>query len=122
MSGKIIELRHHRGFDRASFYRNQPVPGGPAAKARVDQQMARRAQLSEQVARILDLLCELEALTLDNNDVPATLLERARANIDKTGSVLQAVLKPDGEATDDPQPNVDNSLLERMYRELDLPA
>ena len=120
MSGKIIELRHRRGFDRASFYRNQPVPR-PAAKVRLDQQTARHAQLSEQVARILGLLCELEALTLENNDVPAALLARARASIDKTGSVLQ-VLKPAGNSTDDPQPNVDDSLLERMYRELDLSA
>jgi hypothetical protein len=101
MSGKIIWLRHRRGLDRAA---------------------ARRAQLNEQVVRILSLLCELEALTLESNDVPRALLERARVSIDKTDSVLQALLKPTGESADDPQPNVDNALLERMYRALDLPA
>ncbi len=52
MRGKIIEFRRYHDLKRARLYRQQAVPRGPAAQARLDQQ----------IARISGLLGELEEL------------------------------------------------------------
>jgi hypothetical protein len=77
-----------------------------------------------QIARIAALLGELEALSRDAPQVPFPLLVQTRASIEKARGVLKdceqssapAVSEEDGEG--DPQPDVDNDLLERMYRDL----
>ena len=90
MSGKIIEFRRYHDLKRAGLYRQQPAPRAPAAQAR----------LGQQIARISDLLGELEELTRGAGDVPLRILVQA----------------------DDPQPEVDRGLLDRMYRALELQA
>jgi hypothetical protein len=116
MSGKIIEFRGHHDLKRARLYRKQAVPRGPAGQARLDQR----------IARISGLLGELEDLTRGPEDLPSALLVQARASIEKTSWILQPCTRfavtagPEENGEDDPQPDVDRELLERMYRDLDL--
>lgn len=89
MSGKIIEFRRARDLGRARLYRQQAVPRAPAGQATPSQQT--NPQIARQIARISRLLEELEALTRG----------------------------PQANGEDDPQPDVDRGLLDRMYRALD---
>ena len=105
MSGKIIEFPS-RDTNRASLYRTQAVP-------RPDGQ----AVLRLQVARISALLEELEDLIGNADGRPAPYLLQARSTVERT----RRILMPRTEETcndGDPQPDVDRSLLERMYRDL----
>jgi hypothetical protein len=128
MSGDIIDFRSLREQRRAKLYRQQPVPRAPAGEpVGFGGTPARWATIDEQVVRILSLLGELKALTRDPRDLPLPLLARARASIDMTsqvfGQVLGAVcVEPEEDGSDDPQPEVDREVLERMYRDLDLQA
>jgi hypothetical protein len=78
------------------------------------------------VARIARLLNELEELTATSDDVPATTLGQARASIEKARRVIGPWAGSDACALDDPegdpQPEVDDERLERMYRELNRDA
>jgi hypothetical protein len=118
MSGKIIEFRHPHGPRRARFCTKQAVPRGPAGQARLDQQ----------IARISGLLGQLEDQTRGTTDLPSTILVQARASIEKTSRILQPCTPTvantglEENCEDDPQPDVDHGLLERMYRALDLHA
>ena len=126
MSGEIIDFRSLREQRRAKLYRQQPVPRAPAGEPDLGGAPARWATIDDQVFRILSLLAELKALTGDPRDLPLPLLERARASIEMTsqvfGQVLGSVSVEPEEEDDDPQPEVDRDVLERMYRDLDLQA
>lgn len=114
MSGEIIDFRSLHEQRRAKLYRRQPVPRAPAG---------RPMALADQIDRIMGLLRELEALTRHSRDLPSTLRLRARASIDLASGVLDAVRgEPEENGADDPQPEVDREILERMYRDLDLHA
>jgi hypothetical protein len=116
MSGKIIKFGAHHDLKRARLYAKQAVPRGPAAKARLDQQ----------IARISRLLLELEDLTHGADDLPSVLLVQARASIEKTSRMLQPCPRmavsagPEENGEGDLQPDVDRDLLEKMYRDLNL--
>ena len=118
MTGMIIEFQRHHELKRAGAYRNQPVPRRPAAEDRLD----------EQIFRIAGVLEELEELTVGAGALPPEILAQARATIDRSGMILQRCTRlaestaPEEDGEDDPQPHVENALLERMYRALDLPA
>ena len=118
MSGKIIEFRRHHDLERARLCAKQAVPRSPAGQAR----------LGQQIARISGLLGQLEDLTRGTTDLPSTILVQARASIEKTSRILQPCARtavntgPKENGEDDPQPDVDHRLLERMYRALDLQA
>ncbi len=115
MTGMIIEFQHHHDLKRVGSYRNQPVPRQPAAED----------QLDEQIFRIAGLLEELEELTFGARDLPPGLLAKARATIDRSGMILERCTRLAGSSEaeeDDPQPDVESELLDRMYRALDLPA
>jgi hypothetical protein len=81
---------------------------------------------AQQIARIAALLGEIEALSRDAAEVPSPLLSQTRASLEKARSVLEncgrfagrAVPDEAEEEDDDPQPEVDNDLLDRMYRVL----
>jgi hypothetical protein len=105
MRGKIIEFRRYHDLSRVRLYRQQAVPRGPAAQARLDRQ----------IARISGLLGELEELTRGAGDLPPEMLVQARA----TTETASRFLRPQ---PDDPQPEVDRGLLDRMYRALELQA
>ena len=115
MSGKIIEFRRHHDLERARLCAKQAVPRGPAGRAR----------LGRQIARISRLLGELEDLTLSGTDLPSAILVRARASLEKASGLQPCARFAERTGTeengeDDPQPDVDHGLLERMYRALDL--
>jgi hypothetical protein len=106
MSGKVIQFRD---LKRAGLFRQQAVP----------RESARQATIELQIARISSLLGELEELSGDHS---SPLLLQARSSIEgirkrfapQTGSAALDGLGGD----DDPQPDVDPALLERMYRDL----
>jgi hypothetical protein len=119
MSGELIRLERHPDFKRANLYRKQPVPRRPASGAR------NPSVVELQVARIARLLSELEDLTRTSEDVPAATLGQARSSIEKARRIIgpwagsgSQVEEVDG----DPQPDVDDERLERMYRELNRDA
>jgi hypothetical protein len=123
MSGEIIDFRSLREQRRAKLYRQQAVPRAPAGEAILGEKLARLSTLDEQIDRIAGLLGELETLTRDARDLPSMLRGRARASVELASGVLQAVRGGAEENdTDDPQPEVDREVLERMYRDLDLHA
>jgi hypothetical protein len=105
MSGKIIEFPS-RGTNRASLYRTQAVP-------RPDRQ----AVLGLQVARISALLEELEDLIGSADGRSSPHLLQAQSTVERTRRILTSRTEPT-ENDGDPQPDVDRSLLERMYRDL----
>jgi hypothetical protein len=80
---------------------------------------------AQQIARIAALLGEIEVLSRDAAEVPSPLLSQTRASLEKARSVLENCGRFAGHAVpdeeeeeddDDPQPEVDNDLLDRMYR------
>jgi len=105
MSGKIIEFPS-RDTNRASLYRTQAVP-------RPDGQ----AVLRLQIARISALLEEVEDLIGSDDGRSSPHLLQARSTVERTRRLLTQ--RPESTDNDgDPQPDVDRSLLERMYRDL----
>jgi hypothetical protein len=105
MSGKIIEFPS-RATSRANLYRTlaPPRPDGQAA-------------LRLQVARISALLEELEDLIGSADGRSSPHLLQARSTIERTRRLLTSRTEA-SENDGDPQPDVDCSLLERMYRDL----
>jgi hypothetical protein len=105
MSGKIIGFPS-RDTNRASVYRTlvPPRPDGQAV-------------LGLHIARISALLEELEDLIGSADGRSSPHLLQARSTIEQTRRILPS--RPEAtESDDDPQPDVDRSLLERMYRDL----
>jgi hypothetical protein len=105
MSGKIIEFPS-RDTNRASLYRTQAVP-----------RPAGQADIRLQIVRISTLLEELEDLIGSADGRSSPHLLQARSTVEQTRKILTSGM----ESTDndgDPQPDVDSSLLERMYRDL----
>lgn len=91
---------------------------GGASEGRSSGQPGR----AELVQRITVLLGEIEALGQRTDDVPGPLLIEMRAILEKARRVLEACTqRPKNTATTgegDPQPDVDQEILERMYRAL----
>jgi hypothetical protein len=112
MSGKIIEFPS-RDINRANLYRTQPLP-------RPDGQ----AVLRLRIARISGLLEELEDLIRSADDRSSPHLLQARSTVERTRRILAPRAEPTASARletyddGDPQPDVDRTLLERMYRDL----
>lgn len=80
-----------------------------------------RSGRAELVQRITVLLGEIEALGQRADDVPSPLLSEMRAILEKAHRVLEACSgRPgrDAGGDDDSQPDVDQEILERMYRAL----
>ena len=79
------------------------------------------------VARIARLLTELEELTRLPRSVPPTTLDQARAGLEKARRVVRPWTAADRQQLEDdlegdPQPELDDERLERMYRELNQDA
>ena len=81
----------------------------------------RSSPVELQVARISRLLSELEELTRSSDDVPAGTLNQARAGLERARRVIRPWMAFD-EVEGDPQPEVDDERLERMYRDLNRDA
>ena len=90
---------------------------GDATKGRSGRPSGR----AELVQRITVLLVEIEALGQRAADVPPAVLSEMRAILENARRVLEACTsrrKPAIVAEGDPQPDVDQEILERMYRAL----
>jgi hypothetical protein len=132
MTGEIIYLKAHCALKRGQLYRDQSVPRRAPAVRRLNdhsQSAHRRASLAPeakdsrielQVARIADLLSELEDLTRAPEAISPEVLGQARAGIAKARRILKPWICGDSKADPDgdPQPQIDDERLERMYREL----
>lgn len=111
MTGEVIQLMEHRD-------QQQPASRGTAPYVRDIGSAEFR------VARITRLVMELDELTRLSGKVPATTLEQARAGLEKARRVIRpwTVAVTEQAADDreeDPQPELDDERLERMYRLLD---
>ena len=113
MTAELIQFARLRDDRRGHLYRQQPVPRAPSAKT--------TSVVELQVARIARLLSELEELTETSKDVPVATLTHARASLDKARRIIRPWTSPD-ELDGDPQPDVDDERLERMYRDLNRDA
>ena len=82
---------------------------------RSDAAMVKARKGRKSVSRIVALLDELEDLTSAADECSSPLLWQARAAIERTREILVSPA-PDGGL--DPQPDIDCTLLERMYRDL----
>ena len=78
----------------------------------------------ERIARIAALLGELEQLSQSARNVPLPLLMQARTSIEKARGVLENCARMTASAAHpddrehDPQPEVDNDVLDRLYGSL----
>ena len=116
MTAELIQFARLRDDDRRGhLYRQQTVPRVPSANT------APPSIVELQVARIARLLGELEELTETSKDVPAATLTYARASLDKARRIIRPWTALD-ELDSDPQPDVDDERLERMYRDLNRDA
>jgi hypothetical protein len=81
--------------------------------------------LELQVARIEQLLDELEGLASTSKDFSPAILEHTRAAMEGARRIQQQCSRSERPADlendidSDPQPDIDGGMLERMYRELD---
>ena len=133
MTGEIIYFQSHLALKRGQLYRQQAVPRRAAARRSMDPARSlhaadyvaddRHAQTLElQVARVAHLLEELEALAGSSENCPPATLAQARTSIEKARLILRplagaerkAQIADDSEG--DPQPEIDDEKLERMYR------
>ncbi len=111
MTAELIQFARLRDDRRGHLYRQQPVPRAPSANA------ASPSVVEFQVARIARLLSELEKLTETSTNVPDGTLNHARASLDRARRIIRPWTALD-ELDSDPQPDVDDERLERMYRDL----
>ena len=121
MTGEVIQFMRHRDFKRGQLYRQQPVPRGPATGE------LSMSIVELRVARIARLLTELDELTRVPRNVPPTTLDQARAGLEKARRIVRPRIAADRRQQEDdpegdPQPELDDERLERMYRELNQDA
>jgi hypothetical protein len=117
VTGKIISFQSHRDLKRGELHREQTVPRHASA--------ARNAQiLKRQVAHIAHLLEELEELACTVETGPPATLKQARASLEKARPILPPVegsgrtAQRAGDSAGEPQPEIDDEELERMYLDL----
>lgn len=129
MSGQIIP------FQRVRFRVRAPTPhacrhlNDPARPVRSQSDFApairNRRILKLQVARIAQLLDELEELARTSKNLPLAIASQAHADIERARKIISQPCSEsrrnagaENDTEDDPQPDVDGDMLERMYREL----
>src|SRR5690349_5457380 len=115
MTAELIQFERHRDFRRGQLYRQESVPRAPTRGAKPS------SPVELQVARIARLLTELEQLTTESDDVPVDTLTQARLGLERARRVIRPWMATD-EVEGDPQPEVDDERLERMYRDLNRDA
>jgi hypothetical protein len=132
MTGQIIPFQTFR------YCEEGPAHQGPASRRDLRDDLARpigsqselglpvrnTRNLKLQVARIAQLLDELEELARTFPNFPPAIVGHAHAGIERARSILQPCSESERTAgrensiEDDPQPDVDGEMLERMYRKL----
>jgi len=131
MTGQIILFQSFRYREKAPAYqrpesrRDLSDPPRPI-QSQSDFSTAIRngGILKLKVARIAKLLDELEELARTSSSCPPAMVGQARAGIERARRILQPCSEfartagREIDIEDDPQPDVDGEMLERMYREL----
>ena len=123
MTAKIIDFRVHHQVKSARLDYQEPAPHGRAKRAA--RRPAGKASVDQQIAHIAWLLRELEDIARGGQGLPQVVVAQAHASIERTRTMLQ-LWKPIGisgktDATEEAaQPNIDPTLLDRMYRDLGL--
>jgi hypothetical protein len=132
MTGQIIPFQTFRYREEGSVHQ------GPASRRDLRDDLARPIGsqsdlgppvrntriLKLQVARIAQLLDELEELARTSHNFPPAIVGQAHAGIERARRILQPCSESERTAgrkngiEDDPQPDVDGEMLERMYRKL----
>jgi hypothetical protein len=121
MTGQIIPFQTFRYREEA------PAHQGPARDnlARpIGSQSDPGPRVQRQVARITQLLDELEELAQTSNSCPPAIVGLAQAGIERARRILRPCSESERTAgrkndiEDDPQPDVDGEMMERMYRKL----
>ena len=127
MTGQIIPFQTFRYRDEA------PARQGPAidnlarpigSQSDFGPPVRNTRILKLQVARIAQLLDELEELARTADNFPPAIVGQANAGIERARRTLQPCSESERSAgrendiEDDPQPDVDGEMLERMYRKL----
>jgi hypothetical protein len=133
MSGEIIDFNRHREYQRARLYREQPVPrpalhsmalgrGSKGTQPATIALVGRFELVERHIKRIAILLDELRGFAGTCDALPPETAKRAGLLMDRAADVLQGWAAIQGEATEgedaDPQPELDNEKMERMYRRL----
>jgi len=123
MTGKIIDFRSHHQLKSARL--DYPEPGPRIRAKRAARRPGGKASVDQQIAHIAWLLRELEDIARGGQGLPQVVVAQAHASIERTRTMLQ-LWKPIGisgktDATEEAaQPNIDPTLLDRMYRDLGL--
>ena len=117
MSGQIIYLSGFRRFDRSSdgVFESQ-VDGALQPSHDLALRTSKRT-LRLQVARIRTLLDELETFSLARD-----CHERGVVDQSRDGPEPEQNTQGSGGSQNDPQPDVDGDILERMYQALNVDA
>jgi hypothetical protein len=116
MTGELIHLERHRDLKRGKLYRQQSIPCGPAVA------VCATSLVELRVARITQLLTELEELTRLPRSIPAATLDEARAGVEKARRIVCPWTAAVADLKGAPQPELDDERIERMYRELNRDA
>lgn len=121
MTGEVIRFAGRRDFTRSLPSRQQPVARGEAPG------VSNTSIAEWRVARIARLLSELEELTRLPRGVPASTLHQALAGLEKARRIVRPWTAADDwqledDLRGDPQPELDDERIERMYRELNRDA
>jgi hypothetical protein len=131
MTGQIIPFQSFRYRKKSPAY--QPPESrldlsDPPRRVRSQSDFSpairNRRNLKLQVARIAKLLDELEELARTSNSCPPAIVCQAHAGMERARRILQPcseferTARRENDIEDDPQPEFDGEMLERMYREL----
>ena len=112
MTGQVIPFRSYRKCEATAPRRSR----GPSVRS--------TRNLKRQVARIARLLDELDQLTRTSSKFPPDILGQAQAGMERAGKLLRPCSVSERNAgdendiEDDPQPDIDGAMLERMYGKL----
>jgi hypothetical protein len=128
MTGRIIPFQSYRNCEQAAPRRVGLHFNHPSGSIRSQTDFGPAGRntriLKLQVARIAQLLDELEELAWTSDNFPPAIVGQAHAGIERARRILQRCSGSErnaGRENDiegDPQPDVDGEMLERMYREL----
>jgi hypothetical protein len=114
MTGDIISFEDHRDFKRRQL--QQIAPWRAWVSETRDKQI-----LEPQLARIAELLNELQELSSSSGSFPPTTLVRACAEIERARRIIRPLSEPEHrthltqDSESDPQPEIDRDKLDRMY-------
>ena len=128
MTGRIIAFQSYRNCEQASRRRvglHFNHPSG-SIRSQTDFGPAGRntRNLKLQIARIAKRLDDLEQFARTTENLPPTIARQTHAGIERARIILQPFSGCEREAgreddiEGDPQPRIDDEVLERMYREL----